>query len=329
MILQPPPVVSTPSGVTISRGPYQSWPDSYRLGNGQCELVVVPAIGRIMRFAPRGGENVLWENRRSTRGEDWPNLGGDKVWPWPQDLWPRVLGGRDWPPPPECWRRPHAARVVEGGSVLRMISAPLPVFGVRIVREISLAADEMRATIVTRFERLHVIDDFDEDDDDPDGPPRPPCPWAIWSVTQVVPPQQLLIRLDSRASLPGGIRDLKPGRWKGMQREHGLLIFDLPPRTAEAKTGADGDAVAAVWPELIFTLKRLPFPPGAPFEPKTRSLPGEAVQVYSTGRTAPAYAELELTSPRWMHAPEMTVEWELQRISGYDDEAATDWMRAV
>src|SRR4029453_16673015 len=104
-----------------------------------------------------------------------------------------------------------------------------------------------------RFERLHVIDEFDVDDDDPDGPPRPPCPWAVWSVTQVVPPKQLLIRLDSRASLPGGIKDLKPGKWKGMRREDGLLIFDLPPRTDEAKTGADGDAVAAVWRDLIFT----------------------------------------------------------------------------
>ena len=46
---------------------YNNWPDAIRLFNETADLVIVPSIGRVMRYGYVGGENLLWEN---------PSLGG-------------------------------------------------------------------------------------------------------------------------------------------------------------------------------------------------------------------------------------------------------------
>src|SRR4051794_41907296 len=76
------PPVTKP--VSIEKTAYQGWPEAYRLSNGRVEVVVVPAVGRIMRYGPVGGPNLLWENsklagRPARPGKGGANFGGEKV----------------------------------------------------------------------------------------------------------------------------------------------------------------------------------------------------------------------------------------------------------
>ena len=115
------------------------------LRNEDMEMVVVPACGRIIHYAPPGEANFLWENpelsrpaakRKPGRGKSatsWLNHGGDKAWPWPQSRWAQAIG-RDWPPPSELERQPHDLNVISRCAV-SLTSAPLPDFGVRVARK--------------------------------------------------------------------------------------------------------------------------------------------------------------------------------------------------
>src|SRR3954468_22146955 len=102
MIAQPFAASRPVSTVTISRGPYQSWPEAIRLSNPQCQLVVVSQTGRIMHFSAKESsiENVLWSAKRAAtksarlrqpQSDEFANVGGEKTLPWPQDVWPRAI----------------------------------------------------------------------------------------------------------------------------------------------------------------------------------------------------------------------------------------------
>jgi hypothetical protein len=68
---------------------YQGWPNSYRITNGEVELVVTSDIGlRIMRYAFVGGRNLFKEFAESLgkSGErDWVARGGHRLWAAPED----------------------------------------------------------------------------------------------------------------------------------------------------------------------------------------------------------------------------------------------------
>src|SRR3954467_7564874 len=82
--------------------------------NPVAEVVVVPELGRVMRFALRGeaattagvtgaaaDDGPFWINptlgqRFAPEADGWINHGGDKAWPAPQSDWPAVTG-RGWP----------------------------------------------------------------------------------------------------------------------------------------------------------------------------------------------------------------------------------------
>src|SRR4051812_47042940 len=73
--------------------------------NPAAEVVVVPGLARVMRFALRGeaaaaasaADGPFWINptlgqRFAPDAEGWINHGGDKAWPAPQSDWPAVTG---------------------------------------------------------------------------------------------------------------------------------------------------------------------------------------------------------------------------------------------
>jgi len=163
----PPQLVARSGTVSVSRVNYRGWRDSYRMTNGDVEVVVVPQIARIMGYAAAGGQNVLWFNdalpRRRigrTPPADYPNYGGHKLWVAPQDAW-------TWPPHLELDRGACTVQVRVDGS-LRMIGTPSPEAGVRFDREIRLAPTG------TGVEVKQIMVNVS------DGPVR----WAIWDVTQ-------------------------------------------------------------------------------------------------------------------------------------------------
>jgi hypothetical protein len=67
---------------------YQGWPNSYRMTNGEVELVVTGDIGpRIIRYAFVGGRNLFHEfaSQMGKSGEStWQNRGGHRLWVAPE-----------------------------------------------------------------------------------------------------------------------------------------------------------------------------------------------------------------------------------------------------
>lgn len=77
-------LMGSAADVTIEKTDFQGWPNSYKLSNGEVELVVVTDIGpRILHYGFVGGDNVLQvaENTAgSTGGNSWNGYGGHRFW---------------------------------------------------------------------------------------------------------------------------------------------------------------------------------------------------------------------------------------------------------
>ena len=77
------------AAVKIEKTDYKGWPNSYRISNGDVELVITSDIGpRIMRYAFPGGQNVFKEFAEGLgkSGEKtWQLRGGHRIWIAPED----------------------------------------------------------------------------------------------------------------------------------------------------------------------------------------------------------------------------------------------------
>ena len=94
------------AAVTIEQTTYNAWPNDWRISNDSCELVIVPQITRVMRFALKDGKNIFWEDPKlagktfPTDDGVWHNIGGEKLWPTQQkELFKKYTGKDGWPPP--------------------------------------------------------------------------------------------------------------------------------------------------------------------------------------------------------------------------------------
>jgi hypothetical protein len=299
--------------VTAQTVNYKGWADSVRLTNGTAEVVIVPAVGRILRYGYVGGPNLIWEDPlfhgKPADRKNFPRFGGNKAWPWPQDEWPAHIG-HDWPPPPAADQAPFTATLV-GTDTIRMRSPLVVGFGVNIVREITLAKSGSQVTITTRLEHVEA--------------PGPVQSLGAWSITPVAAPDTLLVRRTPTSPLASGYKPL--GAFDPFARiteEAGLLTVERQP-TKSSKIGIDGDAIAAVYGDTLWILRdTTPQTPG-------RIVPGERVQIYAnadsaedTARGLPPYMELELTSPRRDLARSgdtvtLTEVWELRRLPADPD----------
>lgn len=321
--------------VMITQIAYHGWPDAYRITNGTVELIVVPLVGRIMRYGYVGGPNMLWENP-TVAGKPiplntWPGgggTGGDKIWIWPQDDWPSLIG-RDWPPPTAADQAPHGIEIIDGGEALRMSSSPVLPLGLRIVREIRLASTGTEVSFRNRFVKYR------------NG--GTPSPISVWAVTQVPVGSGLVwIRDTNRADVPTASRykqlagkpfaAVEP---RGVQDS--LLRIKRDPAES-SKIGAEGDLIAKVTADTLFTVR-----PNAPGEGPFPSddinglyQPMERTQLYAQpdndwdrSHGIPPYFELELTSPRRLLAKtgetlSQNITWSLERLNikaGEEDEA--------
>src|SRR5262245_28882475 len=141
----------------ISSITYHGWPDSLLINNGKEEVVIVPAIGRVMQFNFVGEEGVLWENGRlqgkpaDSASKEWINFGGDKTWPSPQADWPKMIG-RGWPPPATFDSVPLEAH--EKNGAVELISPVDPNYGIRVHRLIKLDAQKPILKITTTYEKV-------------------------------------------------------------------------------------------------------------------------------------------------------------------------------
>lgn len=307
---------------------------AHRLANAHLEALIVPALGRVMRFSRAGAGEAgeqLWTD--VLRREDeayvsplgWANWGGDKTWLAPQSRWPDFAGpGRMGDP---AWGEPlhgeHTAAPLPGGGL--RVTGPVSAFsGLRVERDYHLEGDEF--VIVQRVENVASP-----------GPRR----VSLWSVTNVPRPDCFHALPAAASGYPDGVRcqvrytdEIELGR-------SGPLVTFRPHNRRAIKFGLDADhaALASRRGAEVF-IQRAEHPPGDyPDAAHAPGAPGLCVEYFDTGSEARGglpYAELELLGPLVTLAPgqatTLTVRWSLLRLpspdAGPDPEQLAALLRA-
>jgi hypothetical protein len=283
------------SATTITQGIYHGWLGAYRISNGVVDVVVVPQIGRIMAFEFMGQpdtnalfNNAIWEGKSApatpdpadpkTFPKDWRNIGGDKVWPSPQDDWPQrqPVG---WPPDPSFDTGPYRLTRLPDG--VRLTGPISPYFGIRHVRDIILTPGS--AT-------LHLHDTFLK----VAGPPGPPL--GIWSISQVRGDSTVYLPLDRHGLFPGlgltPLQDSKPSmpNWQ----PQGDILAVTRPSGIGTKVGVDdseGWMACLYGGDLLFS-EHFSRSRHARYPDK-----GVNAEVFTNGDDSQAYLEMEALGP--------------------------------
>ncbi len=261
---------------SVERVTYHGWKDALVLSNGQVEVVIVPAIGRVMQFRFIGEQGPFFENRRldgrapQPESRQWLNFGGDKTWPAPQSAWPEITG-RAWPPPKAFDSMPVTPQVSE--DWIELISAVDPSFGIRTVRRIELDPSRPVLTITTRYEKVEGA----------------PSTVAVWVITQLNDPEVIRIPLPSKPRFEKGYDQQSPAVPPSLKIADGILELHRD-RKRSFKIGTDAESI--VWTGQ-----------GTRLEIKTRRRAGmeytdhgSSAEVYTNPDPLP-YVELELLGP--------------------------------
>jgi hypothetical protein len=264
----------------VARADFHGW-ESIALRNPVAEAVVVPAIGRIMRFGLRvgGGDappGPFWShpNLTPTLGADengWINYGGDKTWPAPQSAWP-AIAGRGWPPPKTFDAVPYAMSI-EGNRV-RLVSPVDPLYGIRVTRAISIDPAKPILTVETTYDKTQGA----------------PVRVGVWSITQLEAPDRLFVRLPERSSFPGGYALLLPAPPRDLRTDGRLLSLARDP-TQKTMIGSDGDALLWIGRGLDLLIENVTVEPA---DAAARWPDGVHAQVYTSPGGSESYVELEL-----------------------------------
>ena len=81
--------LSAMAAVKIEKTNFKGWPNSYRITNGEVELIVTTDVGpRVMHYGFVGGRNVFKEftEMLGKSGETtWQARGGHRIWAAPED----------------------------------------------------------------------------------------------------------------------------------------------------------------------------------------------------------------------------------------------------
>jgi hypothetical protein len=192
------------SGVSVISGDFHAW-KAIVLRNRVAEIVVVPDIGRVMRFhaLDAKGESAsgpFWHDARikldkriEPDAEGWTNYGGDKAWPAPQADWARITG-HGWPPPKAFDAQPFTATVK--ARKVQLVSAVDRDYGLRMRRTIGLDSRKPVMTIETAYEKVR----------------GQPVHVGVWTITQLKAPERVFILLpwQERSALPGTYKSLLP-----------------------------------------------------------------------------------------------------------------------
>ena len=225
--------------VKISRAEYHGWKDAAILSNGTAEVVVVPAIGRVMQFHFTGEDPVLWENRAlegaavAKDEKQWTNFGGDKSWPSPQADWPKIIG-RGWPPPFTFDQVPMQASVKDGVVILE--SPVDPQYGIRERREIALDDSHPVMTIKTIYEKVS----------------GEPIKVGIGVITQLRDPVRAFMVLPEKSRFPKGYVHLQFDLPENLSVKDGLVSLTRG-KGIESQIGSDAGTL--IWMNDKYVLR--------------------------------------------------------------------------
>jgi hypothetical protein len=264
------------SSTTIKRETYRGWPDALVLSNGEVEVVIVPAVGRVMQFRFVNEEGVFWESEEwagkspNAAASTWGNFGGDKAWPAPQSDWPKITP-RSWPPPVAFDAMPVRAEVK--GNTVELLTPVDPHYGIRVRRLIRLDAKRPVLTIATTFEKI-------------EGEPRP---VAVWVITQLKDPQMVYVPLPAATINAVGYVLQSKTPPPSLKREGNLLSLTRDAKTAY-KIGTDASTM--LWLGERYALRI-----DSPRTPKAEHPDqNSSAEVYTNPDPA-KYVELETLGP--------------------------------
>ena len=275
---RPESVGSVSDAVTVSPATFHGWA-SMVLRNRTAEVVVVPAIGRVMRIdlvdAGKGPRGPLWSHPRIGAGlapddNGWINFGGDKAWPAPQARWEEIAG-KGWPPPETFDARPYGSTVI--GDGVELASAVDPAYGLRVRRKIALDPRRPILTVETSYEKVQGA----------------PVRVGVWTITQLVSPDRLFVWLPARSAFPQGHVKRLPATPRDLKIEDRLLSLARDP-AEKTMIGSDGDALLWVGDGPDLLIERIATPGDASGDWPD----GAHAQIYTSPDDAEPYVELEL-----------------------------------
>lgn len=271
----PPP--SAPATVATARVLYHGWPNCLRLTNRVAEVIVAPAIGRILQFHFLGQEDVFWENpvlaghAPDPRSTEWGNFGGDKSWPAPQSGWSNATG-RSWPPPAGFDAVGVTAATGRRGEVV--LTSPVESnYGIRTVRRVVLDPDHPVLRVTTRYDKVA----------------GPPCRVSVWVITQLREPEAVHVPLPHPSHFAGGYLKQSEAFPVGLRVERDVVSLRRGPDTG-TKIGTDASVL--IWEGRTVGLRiDSPRVPGVEYPDG-----GCSAEVWTNPDPLP-YVELEMLGP--------------------------------
>ncbi len=271
------PARSNSSRVEAGTVTYHGWKGALRLSNGVVDLVYVPQVGRVMRYGPIGGTNLLWEKAElhgqradpATAGKEWTNFGGDKLWPAPQARW-------NWPPDPALDGAAASARI-SPARTLKVIGQTSAQLGLRFEREIRL---EPAGTGVVFHNTLVNVG-------------KKPVEWSVWEVVQIDDPEEASFTEFRTGRFPGAFYPF-PGSppLPGMVRVEASRVVFRRHVVTPGKIG--GDAPDG---RVQGVVKGLRFEISAPVEANGEYPDDGCAEEIWSNPDPDRYMELELLSP--------------------------------
>lgn len=262
----------------ISRITYRGWPGSLVMSNSKVDVVIVPAIGRVMQFhfANDGDNGPFFENRAmegkapDPTSKDWGNFGGDKSWPSPQADWGKITG-REWPPPVAFDSMPVEARL--SSESIDLVSSVDPAYGIRETRHLQLDRTKPVLTIATTYDKVQ----------------GDPVRVGVWVITQLRDPERVFMVLPRRSQYAEGYNKQMAVLPKDLRVEGRLVSLTRDPKNP-TKIGSDAGTV--VWMDDKYVIRidsdRVP---KAEYPDQ-----GSSAEIYTNADPLP-YIELELLGP--------------------------------
>ncbi len=280
-----PPTVAPPPIAPILPEDFLGWTNVYRLQNDRAEAILIPAIGRLIHFAPLQGASPFrleasMRGKTLPEGESFFNIGGDWFWPVSQARWAAFSkDGKDWPPPAPLADLPwdcSAWTDADGASCAQFIREYGPPLNILVSRLFRLDPGSSALTVRQRIERTAPSD----------------IPVVLWNISQIAQAEQIVLPIEKKSKFRGGLQPLmgrKPPR-KYLSRCGDAVVYRVSPG-AETKLGSDSPRAwiaAARGTNLIFeTVANTDtgdYPDG-----------GCVVEVYSNQGLG--YSEIETLSP--------------------------------
>lgn len=277
--IQSPAADKTNHKKGISSFNYHGWTGSLLMNNGTAEVIIVPAVGRVMQFHFVGEDDVFWESTAmqgkpaDPTAKEWANFGGDKSWPSPQADWQKMIG-RGWPPPATFDSTPLEAR--KKGNVVELVSPVDPQYGIRVHRAIKLDPRKPILTITTTYEKVS----------------GDPVKVGVGVITQMRDPQRALIKVPSPSKFPDGYVVLNFEKPQDAKVQDSL--FSLT-RSHENRSQIGSDGSSLLWMNEKYVLRiDSPRVSGAEYANQ-----GSSSVIY-TNSDPDAYIELETYGPLTM-----------------------------